>query len=432
LFGVDLGGVAVHTGPTSTELNDRIAARAFTAGSQIYFRDGLPDTSASSGAELLAHELTHVVQQTGPPDLHRSASRVRIQRTTVGRRPAQDVVRGVSKIRRTDGQTVQRRIADDPARAKLTEDVLKLLPTGFAGGQSRVALKAIEIRASAGEYDDEDLVNVRDRLNTEWTDRGRGAEMKAPFKTGKQTEMETAFQNVLTQLVTWSHAMPVPYGPRVAKPLKTTTGEEEVEIRAGGGKQRVVIPRAKQARAAIVPIGGIKFSQSTARGTTGGGDPLSSVVEHMATTGWRGDPVELVTMDNTYTKLPLPPQAQGTCSIDNRRLVAAIAAGLTDVPAITHPPTEAMDTKWAAEKQNATRYPIWKKNDGEIKVDVKRDFHKTAGPEWMLTFAKDDKPITYGDLIVIRTINQGDMKLLPGMFPLGGSERVPEVTGNVF
>ncbi len=64
-LGVDLNGVQVHTGSASTELNDRLGARAFTTGEDIYLRDGLPDATTSRGTELLAHELTHVVQQRG-------------------------------------------------------------------------------------------------------------------------------------------------------------------------------------------------------------------------------------------------------------------------------------------------------------------------------------------------------------------------------
>ena len=64
-FGADFSGVRVHAGSTATELNDRIQAKAFTTGNDIYFRDGLPDVSNSGGQELLAHELTHTIQQAG-------------------------------------------------------------------------------------------------------------------------------------------------------------------------------------------------------------------------------------------------------------------------------------------------------------------------------------------------------------------------------
>jgi hypothetical protein len=62
-FGADFGAVRVHTGPASTELNERIQAKAFTTGSDIYFRGSVPDVNSSSGQELLAHELTHTIQQ---------------------------------------------------------------------------------------------------------------------------------------------------------------------------------------------------------------------------------------------------------------------------------------------------------------------------------------------------------------------------------
>lgn len=70
-LGADLGGIRVHAGPVARDLNDRIQARAFTSGSDIYFRDGLPDVASSSGQHLLAHELAHTVQQGAAP-VHRS------------------------------------------------------------------------------------------------------------------------------------------------------------------------------------------------------------------------------------------------------------------------------------------------------------------------------------------------------------------------
>ena len=64
-FGADFGGVRVHTGATADRLNGELSARAFTTGSDIFFRQGEYDPGRSSGKELLAHELTHVVQQGG-------------------------------------------------------------------------------------------------------------------------------------------------------------------------------------------------------------------------------------------------------------------------------------------------------------------------------------------------------------------------------
>ena len=64
-FGADFSGVKVHTDGQSDQLNQSIQARAFTTGQDIFFRQGQYDPGSKGGQELLAHELTHVVQQNG-------------------------------------------------------------------------------------------------------------------------------------------------------------------------------------------------------------------------------------------------------------------------------------------------------------------------------------------------------------------------------
>ena len=60
-FGVDFSHVRVHTGSNALQLNQAVGAQAFTHGSDIYFGAGHSPTNL----KLTAHELTHVVQQTG-------------------------------------------------------------------------------------------------------------------------------------------------------------------------------------------------------------------------------------------------------------------------------------------------------------------------------------------------------------------------------
>jgi hypothetical protein len=62
-FGADFSGVRVHTGGQSDHLNRSIQARAFTSGGDIFFRSGEYSPGTSGGRELLAHELTHTIQQ---------------------------------------------------------------------------------------------------------------------------------------------------------------------------------------------------------------------------------------------------------------------------------------------------------------------------------------------------------------------------------
>jgi hypothetical protein len=62
-FGTDLGHVRVHDDNSAAKMSKGLNAQAFTHGSDIYFNSGKYDTGSKSGEHLLAHELTHVIQQ---------------------------------------------------------------------------------------------------------------------------------------------------------------------------------------------------------------------------------------------------------------------------------------------------------------------------------------------------------------------------------
>lgn len=62
-FGTDFSGVKVHTDSDAVQMNRELNAKAFTVGRDIYFNAGQYKPQFSSGKQLLAHELTHVVQQ---------------------------------------------------------------------------------------------------------------------------------------------------------------------------------------------------------------------------------------------------------------------------------------------------------------------------------------------------------------------------------
>ena len=65
LMGADFSGVRVHTDAQSDQLNRSIQARAFTTGQDVFFRKGEYQPGSTDGQQLIAHELTHVVQQKG-------------------------------------------------------------------------------------------------------------------------------------------------------------------------------------------------------------------------------------------------------------------------------------------------------------------------------------------------------------------------------
>ena len=61
--GHDFSGVQVHTSPEADALSRQLGAKAFTTGQDVFFREGAYEPHSTAGQELIAHELTHVVQQ---------------------------------------------------------------------------------------------------------------------------------------------------------------------------------------------------------------------------------------------------------------------------------------------------------------------------------------------------------------------------------
>ena len=76
-FGTDFRGVKVHTDAQADGLSRSMQAKAFTSGEHIFFRHGAYRPADHDGQALLAHELTHVLQQ------NRSTGEAVIQRQTM-------------------------------------------------------------------------------------------------------------------------------------------------------------------------------------------------------------------------------------------------------------------------------------------------------------------------------------------------------------
>ncbi len=97
-FGADFSGVRVHTDGTSDQLNQSIQAKAFTTGQDVFFRSGAYDPRSRGGQELIAHELTHVVQQSGG-----AVQRSQLQAT-------EQTPQASTSLKRDESNTVQRKI----------------------------------------------------------------------------------------------------------------------------------------------------------------------------------------------------------------------------------------------------------------------------------------------------------------------------------
>jgi len=62
-MGANFSRVRIHTDANSDHLNESIQAKAFTTGNDVFFRRGAYEPGSRRGQELIAHELTHVLQQ---------------------------------------------------------------------------------------------------------------------------------------------------------------------------------------------------------------------------------------------------------------------------------------------------------------------------------------------------------------------------------
>jgi len=68
-FERDFSEVRIHTDATAAKLTKELEAEAFATGKDVFFQQGAYQPSSEAGKKLLAHELTHVVQQPGTTTL---------------------------------------------------------------------------------------------------------------------------------------------------------------------------------------------------------------------------------------------------------------------------------------------------------------------------------------------------------------------------
>jgi hypothetical protein len=80
-FDANFSGVKVHTDGESDQLNKSLNSRAFATGQDIFFSQGAYNPGSRDGQELLAHELTHVVQQNGKSSVQRLCTECEKEKT---------------------------------------------------------------------------------------------------------------------------------------------------------------------------------------------------------------------------------------------------------------------------------------------------------------------------------------------------------------
>lgn len=120
-MGVDFAHVRLHTDVEAVDTAQALNARAFTVGQNIAFDAGEYQPGTDAGRELLAHELTHVVQQTG-------GAPQQVQRQTDAANATADVLPSAEelteRISRCIGIWETNRGQDEPAPQESTLDTV--------------------------------------------------------------------------------------------------------------------------------------------------------------------------------------------------------------------------------------------------------------------------------------------------------------------
>ncbi|MEO7309502.1 MAG: DUF4157 domain-containing protein, partial [Chitinophagaceae bacterium] len=83
-FNADFSGVRIHTDPKAAQLSTNVNAKAFAHGNDIYFNSGNFSPNSAGGGTLLAHELTHTIQQGASPTHLASTGKNNIGRKAAG------------------------------------------------------------------------------------------------------------------------------------------------------------------------------------------------------------------------------------------------------------------------------------------------------------------------------------------------------------
>lgn len=107
-FNADFSGVRIHTNSYAENLSANINAQAFTHGSDIYFNAGKYSPHTEAGGTLLAHELTHTVQQGASPGNAQITATRSIARKNIIHRSAESVpsqlTNAVEKAKTVEGK----------------------------------------------------------------------------------------------------------------------------------------------------------------------------------------------------------------------------------------------------------------------------------------------------------------------------------------
>jgi len=141
-FGADFSDVKIHDNAQSAQLSQALNAKAFAVGNNIYFNSGQYRPETATGRRLLAHELTHTLQQ--------SRSKQADSETTIRRSPD------------SDAKDLSKKLHDGLTAAKVDEPALLTLLDGMGRDPAKTALLKSNYKK---EYASELEADIRQKVS---------------------------------------------------------------------------------------------------------------------------------------------------------------------------------------------------------------------------------------------------------------------------
>jgi len=173
----DLSGVRVHNDGAADQLSGQFNAKAFTTGQDVFFRQGAYDPGSSSGDKLLAHELTHVVQQGNSPTKLAGKKMNISQPGDAGEREADSVADTVASgvdrqpAGELEEEEVQAAVDRQPA-GELEEEEEMLQPAVQRFEEDELQLAAVDRQPEPEEEEEEAVQTAVQRDEAEEADEG--------------------------------------------------------------------------------------------------------------------------------------------------------------------------------------------------------------------------------------------------------------------
>lgn len=175
----DFGDVRVHTDARAASAARSVAAEAFTVGRDVFFAEGRYAPETGAGRKLLAHELTHVVQQEHAPVVQRFSLGVFLG-LSEGSYPKEELLAYLGKLNETDA------IEDSYDSDNKARVVVRVWKTGDRDVELNPKWRKLLVREMwTGWTSDADQEGILDIL-----ERSDNADLQAIFGPGGVTQQQ--------------------------------------------------------------------------------------------------------------------------------------------------------------------------------------------------------------------------------------------------